>query len=175
MATELGHARVPNSHVRKSGKPDVRYKSGHDDERPSVIARVLSGSGACRFICSHNPGERSAERRINNRSAPRGRCGDIRHAGGVRPLYRQRTTQRTHTPFGAPPRRFLASEPCEFGRTGLRPTGFRPPLAGRVLHQRRSPVVGMIGYRGLPEMACETIRRRRTRSTNKTPHDGAPG
>ena len=24
-------------------------------------------------------------------------------------------------------------------------------------------------------MACETIRRRRTRSANKTPHDGAPG
>jgi hypothetical protein len=31
MATELGHVQVPQYRVRKSAKPDLRYKSGHDD------------------------------------------------------------------------------------------------------------------------------------------------
>ena len=147
-------------------------------------ARVLSGDGsACRRIPRGRaiprkwaPAESSPEN-VRGSGAPEGASTIPRLRGAARVLRRRQVyavcanLHETRSPLGAPPRRFWPSDCSDdhpdrpFGL--LIPRAFACVCLGAIYQLWRALVVGPGSTPRLPEMACETIRRRRTRSANQ--------
>jgi hypothetical protein len=136
-----------------------------------VVRRRAAGQFvAFRLFVVVGPGPEGAERRKAQRR-------------GFRHLRRPRCRCRSAPPFGAPPRRFLASGPCFRGRTA---GGFAPARSRRVSppfvrsassHRRQPPLRGADGDPRPPgdRLARPAHGRRRPRSAIPTPRDGALG
>jgi hypothetical protein len=91
MATELGLARVPHYQVRKSRKPDLRYKPGHDEEKKK--SQRFAGpvfSGLDQPVSIFPSPKRGAERREGALTIPRLR-GAARTLRSVRLASRRST------------------------------------------------------------------------------------
>ena len=112
----------------------------------SVIARVFAeAAGACHLFSGVDspapPDCEGAERRKARSvsSPPQGLRCERKPRGRPRPTAGVRNLLPSASPLGAPPRRFLALGPCEFGRTGA----FAPLIPRdfvRVRHDRVLPL-----------------------------------
>jgi hypothetical protein len=128
---------------------------GERKESQASSARVVVRRRVRLSSCPSNPRERSADRRINHSTLARRGARLARHA------------------------RLSALHRGDFGRRDCsnhhpdRPFGLLIPRAsacvrpGVIYQLWRALVVGPGSTPRLPEMACETIRRRRTRSANQ--------
>ncbi len=112
----------------------------HDIKQPSVIDRVLSGSGACRFSLPDR-GSGAPNGASNNHAAQDRRA---RPALRIVDISRNQvcvTCCADAAPFGAPLRRLCASEPCFRARGSFRSFGgFRRLCRAHVQPLKAAPL-----------------------------------